>query len=180
VPWLRGLTTQLQERLPNEADLDSLWARTRSVVSSCATRSAAYLQWRYELGANGRYQFASCWRGPELVGLAVMQNPERLDDPRLAGLVIGSVVDLILDPSCPGAVSSLLVAARRWARSRNHDALLLTMSQRGLRVPLLRAGYISMPGNIHLIVRDPGDKHGLSPNLDEWLLTRGDSWSDHL
>jgi hypothetical protein len=37
-----------------------------------------------------------------------------------------------------------------------------------------------MPGNIHLMLRDPGGKHGLSPNLDAWMVTRGDSWSDHL
>jgi hypothetical protein len=176
----RALTTQMQERLPGEADLDSLWTRARNVVSSCATRSAAYLQWRYELGANGRYQFASCWRGTELVGLAVMQNPERLDDARLAGLVIGSVVDLVLDPSCPGALPSLLEAARLWGRSRNYDALLLTMSHLALRASLLVAGYVPMPGNIHLMLRDPGGKHGLSPNLDAWMVTRGDSWSDHL
>ena len=176
----RGLTTQLGERLPSETDLDRLWARARGVVSSCATRSGAYLRWRYERDANVGYSFASCWRRAELVGLAVVRQPERLDDPRLAGLVIGSVVDLVLDPGCPGALPSVLSAARRWARSLNYDALLLTMSHLGLRAPVLRDGYIPIPGNIHLMLRDPGGKHALSPNLDVWMVTRGDSWSDHL
>jgi hypothetical protein len=176
----RALTTQLGERLPSEADLDSLWARARGVVGSCATRSGAYLRWRYERDANDRYRFVACWRRAELVGLAVVQRPERLDDPRLAGLVIGSVVDLVLDPCCPGALSSVLGTTRRWARSQNYDALLLTMSHLALRAPVLRVGYIPMPGNIHLMLRDPGGKHGLSPNLDAWMVTRGDAWSDHL
>jgi GNAT superfamily N-acetyltransferase len=176
----RALIAQIAERLPSETELDSLWARARLVASSCATRSGAYLKWRYELGANGRYWFASCWRGPELVGLAALQHPQRLDDPRLAGLVIGSVVDLVLDPSCPGALPRLLEAARRWATSRSYDALLLTASHLSLRAPLLRAGYIPMRGNIHLMLRDPGGKHRLSPNLDAWMVTRGDAWSDHL
>jgi hypothetical protein len=176
----RGLTTQLGDQLPSEADLDSLWARARGVVSSCATRSGAYLRWRYERDANARYWFASCWRQAELVGLAVVQRPERLDDPRLAGLVIGSVVDLVLDPSCSGALASVLGATRRWARSQNYDALLLTMSHLKLRARAMRAGYIPMAGNIHLMLRDPGGKHGLSPNLDTWMVTRGDAWSDHL
>lgn len=177
---VRALTTQLGERLPSEGDLDSLWGRARSVGSCCASRSGAYLQWRYEQGANGRYWFVSCWRQAELVGLAVLQHPERLDDPRLAGLLIGSVVDLVLDPRCPDALPSVLGAARRWARPLNYDALLLTMSNLALRGPVLRDGYVPMPGNIHLMVRDPGGKHGLSSNLDAWMVTRGDAWSDHL
>jgi hypothetical protein len=176
----RGLTTELSERLPGEADLDGLWARARGGVSCCAERSGAYLRWRYERGGSGRYSFALCRRGAELVGLAVLQHPERLDDPRLAGLVIGSVVDLLLDPGCRGALSGVLAAARRWARSLNYDALLLTMSHVAFRPGVLRAGYIPMSGNIHLMLRDPGGKHGLSPNLDVWMVTRGDAWSDHL
>jgi hypothetical protein len=176
----RGLNTQLQETLPSEADLDSLWARAQGVVGCCATRSGAYLRWRYERDANARYWFASCWRQAELVGLAVVQRPERLDDPRLAGLVIGSVVDLVVDQSCPGALASVLGAARRWAMSQNYDALLLTMSHLKLRAPMIRAGYIPMAGNIHVMLRDLGGKHGLSPNLDAWTVTRGDAWSDHL
>ena len=177
---VRGLTTQLAEQLPSERDLDSLWDSARVAGSCCASRSGAYLRWRYQRGANDRYWFASCWRQTELVGLAVLQHPERLDDPRLAGLLIGSVVDLVLDPKCPNALPRVLGAARQWARSLQYDALLLTMSHLALRGTTLRAGYVPMSGNIHLMLRDPGGKHGLSPNLDAWMVTRGDAWSDHL
>jgi hypothetical protein len=177
---VRALTTELGERLPSEGVLDSLWDRARAAGSCCASRSGAYLKWRYEHGMKGRYCFASCWRQAELVGLAVLQHPERLDDPRLAGLMIGSVVDLVLDPRCPGALSSVLGAARRWARSLDYDALLLTASHLALRGAVLRDGYVPMAGNIHLMLRDPGGKHGLSPHLDAWMVTRGDAWSDHL
>jgi hypothetical protein len=176
----RALTTRVEARLPGEADLNSLWTRARAAPGCRASRSGAYLRWRYEYAAHDRYWFASTWRGAELAGLAVLQRPERLDDPRLAGLVIGSVVDLVLDPGCPAALARLLAAARRWARSEAYDALLLTMSHRALRLPLLRSGYLPMPGNIHFMLRDPGGKHGLSRSLDDWLVTRGDAWSDHL
>lgn len=177
---VRALTTRLEERLPSESDLDSLWDRARGAGICCASRSGAYLRWRYERGENSRYWFASCWHRTELVGLVVLQHPERLDDPRLAGLKIGSVVDLVLDPGCKYALPSVLGAARRWARSLKYDALLLTMPHLALRAPVLRAGYIPMGGNIHLMLRDPGDKHGLSQNIDVWMVTRGDAWSDHL
>jgi hypothetical protein len=177
---VRALTTQLKEQLPSEAELDGLWARARGAISSCAERSAAYLKWRYERGAKGRYWFASCWRGTDLVGLAVVQHPERLADPRLSGLAIGTVVDLLIDPNCPGSLPGALGAARRWAMSLNYDALLLTMSLRAFRAPVLRAGYIPMGGNIHVMLRDAGGKQGLSRNLDDWMVTRGDAWSDHL
>jgi hypothetical protein len=176
----RTLTARAGERLPSDADLDSLWERARGLASCCAMRSSAYLRWRYERDDIELHWFATCWCGNELVGLAVMQHPERIDDPRLAGLLIGSVVDLLLDPSCPGALPSLLGAVRRWGKSLNYDALLLTMSHLALRAPLLRAGYMPMPGNIHLMLRDPGGRHELSPNLDAWMVTRGDAWSNHL
>jgi hypothetical protein len=138
------------------------------------------LRWRYERGGEGHYCFASAWRGDDMVGLAVLAPPRRADDSRIAGLGIGSVVDLLLDPNCPAALPSLLGVARRWARAANYDALLVTASHRCLRGPLRRAGYVPMPGNIHLMLRDAGGKYGLSTDLDAWMVTRGDAWSDHL
>jgi hypothetical protein len=176
----RRLTTQLDTRLSSEAALDSLWARAQRIGSCSAARSSAYLRWRYERGGKGHYCFASAWRGDDMVGLAVLAPPLRADDSRIAGLGIGSVIDLLLDPNCPAALPSLLGAARRWARAANYDALLLTASHRCLRVPLRRAGYVQMPGNIHLMLRDAGGKFGLSTDLDAWMVTRGDAWSDHL
>jgi len=176
----RRLTTQLAERLPESAALDSLWSRAQRHLSSSATRSGAYLSWRYERGTSGQYRFASVWRRDDLVGLAVLAHPLRPDDSRIAGIGIGSVVDLVLDPDCVGALPSVLAVARHWARSANYDAVILTTSRRALRGPLLRAGYLPMPGNIHLLVRDPGGKHGLSTDLDAWMVTRGDAWGDHL
>jgi len=176
----RRVTTQLKEQLPGEAALDSLWTRAQRAKSHSATRSGAYLRWRYERSAQGRYCFASAWRGEDLVGLAVLAHPQRPDDSRIAGLGIGSVVDLVLDPDCPAALPGVLGVARRWARSANYDALLLTASHGALRGPLLRAGYLQIPGNIHLLLRDPGGRYGFSTDLDAWMVTRGDAWGDHL
>ena len=176
----RKLTTQLGASLPSEAALDSLWARARRNLACSPVRSGAYLRWRYERGAKGRYSFVSAWRGDEIVGLAVLASPQRQDDSRIAGLSIGSVVDLLLDPECSAALPKLLRRARQWARAANHDALLLTASHHSLRGPLLRAGYIRLPGNIHVMLRDPGGKHGLSTNLDTWMVTRGDASGDQL
>ena len=176
----RRLTPQLAERLPAPEALDSLWSRAERSLSSSATRSGAYLRWRYERGGSSQYRFASIWRGDDIVGLAVLAHPLRPGDSRIAGLRIGSVVDLVLDPDCAGALAGVLAIARRWARSANYDALLFTASRRALRGPLFRAGYLAIPGNIHLLLRDPGGQHGLSTNLDAWMVTRGDAWGDHL
>lgn len=176
----RRLTTQLGTRLSSEAALDSLWARARRASCCSPARSSAYLRWRYTRGGEGHYCFASAWRGDDIMGLAVLAPPRRADDSRIAGLGIGSVVDLVLDPDCPAALPSLLGVARRWARDANYDALLLTASDVRLRAPLLRAGYFPIPGNIHLMLRDAGGKHGLSTNLDAWMVNRGDAWGDHV
>jgi hypothetical protein len=180
----RGLRTELSERLPQQAALDGLWVRAQRAPGCSATRSGAYLRWRYESGASGHgkahYCFATAWRAAELVGLAVLAQPQRRDDARIRGLGIGSVVDLVLDPGCPGALHGVLAVARRWAQGASYDALLLTVSRRALRGSLLRAGFIPTPGNIHLLLRDPGARHGLSTDLDAWMVTRGDAWSDHV
>jgi hypothetical protein len=176
----RRLNTQLGTSLPDEAALDSLWARARRNLGCSPVRSGAYLRWRYQRGAKGRYCIASAWRGHDLVGLAVLASPQRHDDARIAGLSIGSVVDLVLDPACPAALPSLLRVARQWARAAKYDALLLTASHHSLRGPLFRAGYIRLPGNIHLMVRDRGGKYGLSTNLSSWMVTRGDASGDQL
>jgi hypothetical protein len=176
----RQLTTQLGARLPTEAELDNLWLRAQCAGTSSPTRSGAYLRWRYEADGKGHYCFASAWRGHELVGLAVLAPPLRPDDSRIAGLRIGSVVDLVLDSNCSTALPILLGVARRWARAANYDALLLTASHLGLRGQLLRAGYVQMPGNIHLMLRDVGGKNGLSTDLGAWMVTRGDAWGDQL
>jgi hypothetical protein len=176
----RKLTTQLGANLADEAALDSLWARARRNLGCSPVRSGVYLRWRYERGAKGRYCFASVWRGDDVVGLAVLASPQRADDSRITGLSIGSVVDLVLDPDCSAALPSLLRVARQWAKAANHDALLLTASHRGLRGRLLRAGYIRVPGNIHVMLRDRGGKYGLSTDLDTWMVTRGDACGDQL
>lgn len=176
----RELTTKLATRLPSEATLDSLWARARSASGCSPTRSGAYLLWRYERGGEGHYSFAAAWCGDDLMGIAVLAPPRRVDDSRIAGLGLGSVVDLLLDPNCPAALPSLLGIARGWARVANYDALLLTASQLRLRGPLRRSGYFQVPGNIHLMLRDSGGKRGLSTDLDTWTVTRGDAWGDHL
>jgi hypothetical protein len=114
------------------------------------------------------------------VALAVLAPPQRLDDSRLAGLGIGSIVDLVLDPNCRAALPRALQVARRWARTASYDALLFTASHYSLSGPMLRAGYFKTPGNIHMLVRDKGAQSGLSSDLAEWNVTRGDAWSDHL
>ncbi len=167
------------ERLPADAALESLWARARLAGTCGATRSGAYLRWRYERGASGQYTFASVWRDQELVALAVLAPPQRLDDSRLAGLGIGSIVDLVLDPNCRPALPQALQVCRRWARTASYDALLFTGSHCSLSGPMLRAGYFKMPGNIHMLLRDKCQS-ALSSNLAKWNLTRGDAWSDHL
>jgi hypothetical protein len=175
----RRMTTKLNEQLPGEAVLDNLWARARG-KSHSATRSGAYLSWRYGRSAQGRYCFALAWRGEDLVGLAVLAHPQRLDDSRIAGLGIGSVVDLVLDPDCPAALAGVLEVARRWARSAYYDVLLVTASLGTLCGPMLRAGYLQIPGNVHLLLRDPCGSYAFSTDLDAWMVTRGDAWGDHV
>lgn len=175
-----GLRVRLDARLPLAESLDGLWARAQLAPGCRTSRSAPYLRWRYEREPGPKYSFATAWRGAELVGLAVLAHPQRLDDSRIGGLGLGSVVDLVLDPRCPAALPAVLKQARRWAKTADYDALVLTSPHEELHRALFASGYVRIPGNIHLLIRDPLGAQGLSGNLNTWMVTRGDAWGDHL
>ncbi len=176
----RRLRSEWSKSLPEHTVLDDLWSRARGAGTCGGTRSGAYLRWRYPADAASQYSFATVWQDRRLAALVTLAAPQRLDDSRLQGLAIGSVVDLVFDPNIPHALAKALARARRWGRAQGYDALLFTASHHSLRGALRGAGYFRTPGNIHLLVRDKGGQSGLSPDLGQWSVTRGDAWSDHL
>lgn len=172
-----GLSAQVQSSPPAAQQIDALWRAMRGSLAMLPNRSGAYIAWRY---AGRRYQFICVRRGEALAALAVVRRPERVDDPRLAGLRVGLIVDLVVDPLDTAAARQALLAARGWGRRSECDAVLLTLSHRNTGRIMTGLGYARIPGNVHFLLRVPAGALDAPQGLDNAWITRGDAWGDDI
>jgi GNAT superfamily N-acetyltransferase len=176
-----GLRTRLTAEPPPQEQIDRLWEKLRTHLNFAPSRSGAYVAWRYAGENLGRYEFISVYSGAELRALAVVRRAQRNDDPRLAGLRLGLVVDLVLDPSDTRAAVVALVAARTWGRQVDCDAVLLTISHAAIGRLAIKVGYARIPGNVHCLLRErDGELGAIKGGLERSWLTRGDAWGDDI
>ena len=175
-----GLRARLVANPPPAAEIDALWLRLRGQLSLAPSRGGSYTEWRYAVEHPGRYQFVEVRRQGKLVGLVVVRKPERVDDPRLAGLRVGLIVDWIVDPVDTGAVTATLLAARKWGKKAGCDAILLTISHLEVGRLVKRLGFVRIPGNIHFMLRVPAGLIDAPRGIERSWLMRGDAWSDDI
>ena len=176
-----GLRARIGATPPGVAETDAVWERLRTQLDLSPSRCGAYMEWRYAGQRPGRYEFIEVRRGSQLVALVVVRRPERVDDPRLAGLRVGLVVDLVVDPTDTAAVTAAFLAARKWGKKASCDAVLLTLSHLGVGRLVKRLGFIKIPGNVHFMLRTPAGAPITAPKdtRRSWL-TRGDAWGDDI
>jgi GNAT superfamily N-acetyltransferase len=165
---------------PAAAEVDPLWLRLRAQLNLAPSRGGSYLEWRYDREHPGRYQFIEVRRQGRLTSLVVARLPERVDDPRLAGLRVGLIVDLLVDPADTTAVTAALLAARQWGAKAGCDAILLTISHLGVGRLVKRLGFVRIPGNIHCMLRVPAGALDAPASMEHSWLMRGDAWSDDI
>jgi hypothetical protein len=176
-----GLRSRIVATPPGVAETDAIWERLRTQLDLSPSRCGAYMQWRYAGQRPGRYEFIEVRRGSQLVALVVVRRPERVDDPRLAGLRVGLVVDLVVDPTDTAAVTAAFLAARKWGKKASCDAVLLTLSHLGVGRLVKRLGFIKIPGNVHFMLRVPLGAPMTAPkDTGRSWLTRGDAWGDDI
>jgi hypothetical protein len=161
--------------------LDRLWEQCRSSIGSSVVRNAAYLLQRYGSPSEaGQYHWVGVWRGAALAGIAVLRAPRGQADPRLAGIRVATVSDILVSSSRPAGLA-LLGAIERRARVFDADAILATVSSPRLRSLLALQGYFRLPGNVHFFIRDVSSgAEQLHGPLSSWWLTRGDGESDQV
>jgi hypothetical protein len=150
-----------------------LWVRARAGVRAAAARDAADLEARY--GAGG-YRWIGVRESGGLVALGVLRPPSPGGDPRLGGIAVATLSDLVVPPGRPDAARALLATAELAARGLGADALLCSASHRSLRGPLRRRGYLSTGARVHALLRAPG--LDLPGDAGDWWLTRGDGLAD--
>ncbi len=117
-------------------------------------------------------------RGGELVAFAALLPPGTgPGDPRLGGLRLATLSDLLVAGDHPAAGRAALARAEELARGLGADGILATASHPAALALLRRAAYLPAPGNVHLLVRPPKDLT-FPEDLGQWWITRADGDSE--
>lgn len=157
--------------------VEDLWTGARRRMGLAAARDDAYLARRYE-SAGDPYRVVRLHRAGRLGGVAYVRAPRTEGDPRLRGIRVATLSDVLFPLDQPELGLRLLRGAEVAARDLGADALLASMSHREIRPLLAKRGFVPAGGNLRFLVRDargelPGDS-----TLDDWWVSRGDMNAD--
>lgn len=160
-------------------ELDVLWSRVRDGFAFSVVRDARYLLSRYPAGTGSPYLWCDARRDGRLFGVAILRRPRVDGDPRLKGIRVATLVDIVYPLDEPDAGLALLGAVERAARQVDADAVLATASSPVLHALLRKQCFLPLQGNVHFLLRDSAsDGSAFRGGLPDWWLTRGDGNSD--
>jgi hypothetical protein len=175
----RGLHAALDPQ--SDRGLDELWEQVASELRCTPVRDAAYFRRLYGGSAGGSYRILSMERDGSPVAWASIRLPrngEGADDPRLRGIRIATLSEVVVPVSRADDALALLREAESVARDEGADALLCSASDPRLRHWLSSSAFVRVGGNLHFVARGPRDGPPLPVSLDEWWLTRADGGAD--
>lgn len=158
-------------------ELDTLWQQVQGEVPAMPARDGRTWSQRYFADGATMYRRVTLRRQGRLVGMALVKVPRVKGDPRLAGLRMASISDLLISPCDPG-VGALLQAAEDAAAHMGAGSVILSVTDRRLVAAARQRGYLQRPGNIHFFLRDTNRDSAWPEPLGDWWLTRGDGESD--
>ena len=166
---------------PSSDEIDLTWEHARSGIHAGPVRNGEYLLRRYANERDGaRYQFVAARTRGALSGLAVVRSPGGTADPRLAGIRVATISDIVFPPDAPVVGLALLGAVERAAATCDADALLCTSYDPRLVSLLRRQLYLRASAHVHFFLRDRPGRSKWPPSLDAWWLARGDGHSDEV
>ncbi len=180
---VRGFDVDVSGSLPDASELDALWARARETIRAGAVRDGRFLTWRYDAARGRMYEAVAVRRrtpGTPLAAVAVVRRPSEKGDPRLRGIKVATLSDVLFSVDDPAAGVAAVRGAERVARRMGADAIVCSVAHPAITTLLRRRAYLRLPGNLHLLLRDPRSAAALPTALDEWWLTRGDASSDEV
>lgn len=175
---LPALATTVQvDAWPDDDELDTLWRAARADIGAAAVRDAAGLGARFR--GDPSYHVVTARRSGRLAGVAIVRGPRGVGDPRLAGVSVATIADILFAPQDRAVGLALTGGAERVARACRADVLLCGATHPALAGVLARQAYLRLPGTIHLLVRDArADRSVWTPDVARWWLTRGDGGAD--
>lgn len=167
--------------LPPAHEVDALWTQARSAIAAAAVRDWAMLQWRYGPSTGGPYECVTVRDSQGvLAALSIVRRPRGESDPRLRGIRMATISDVLFAPGSAQAGLAAFAGAERVARDMDADAMLCSAMHPAITGLLAGRAYVRLPGNVHLMIRDPKGAGGLSTQIDAWWVMRGDAGSDEV
>lgn len=175
------LNTERFTTTPAADEIELLWKTVSSAFPSGVVRDSRYLLHRYPAGTESPYLWIGARRGGVLVGVAILRRPRPDGDPRLQGVRVATLADVLHSPREPAVGLALLGAVERLARTTGADAVLATCPTPALQTLLRRQWYLPIAGNVHFLLRDvTSERSRFGGALQEWWLTRGDGSADEV
>lgn len=176
-----NIDTSFDGVAPIGDEIDALWEHARSGIRSGPVRDGQYLLRRYANEHDkARYQFVTARVGGSLLGLAVVRAPGGISDPRLGGIRVATISDIVFPPDARLVGLALLGAVERAAAVCDADAILCTSDHPRLVSLLKRQVYLRASANVHFFLRDRSGGSKWPQSLDAWWLARGDGHSDEV
>lgn len=159
-------------------ELDVLWKIVRQSYTAAPVRNGVYMKWRYMSDSEQLYSFVTVHENNKLAGVAVVRKPKKVRDERLKGIRLATLSDILYPADRKDIGRALLMGAEKQAKNTQADVLLCSASYSSLQGILLKQGYISVPGNIHFLLRTPD--MDMPNGINNWWITRGDGNSDEV
>lgn len=178
-----GMFIDLSGSLPSRSALDELWAYARPNILAGAVRDGTFLSWRYAPRAGAMYEAVAVYERrneKRLVAIAVVRRWSENSDHRLRGIKVATLADILFRADEPTAGVAALRGAESIARRMGADAIVCSAAHPAITSALRRQAYLRLPGNVHLMLRDPTGAMGPPLPVDAWWLTRGDASSDEV
>jgi hypothetical protein len=167
--------------LPSRGDLDALWEQSRTTFVSAAVRDGIWLPWRYAPATGATYEAATIrHRDGTVRAVCIVRKPREVSDPRLRGIRVATLSDLLFPATDADAGHAAIVAAEALAHRMNADALACSASHEAITSLLARRTWVRLSGNVHLMIRDPKNATALAPDAGQWWVLRGDASSDEV
>lgn len=174
-PSGRGVTA-LDPPTLDEGWLDALWGRCADTLQPAPVRDGAHLRARLT-ARPGVYQALTLEAEGRPAGFALVRRPREAGDPRLSGIRLATLADLVFPADRPDLGLRLLAGAEQAALRLGADAMLCSSSHRQLPGLLHRRGYVGLGGNVHFMIKPKGfSVQGQA--LQDWWLMRADGEAD--
>jgi hypothetical protein len=161
---------------PGRDELDDVWRTSRVTLAASPVRDGRYLRSRFGAG----YLFATVREAGRLVGVAALRQPSATGDPRLRGVRVATVSDIVFPAQRATVGLAVLGGVERVARAAGADAILCTTSHHALTRLLRRQAYVRLPGNVHFFLHDRTGAARWPHDLRSWWLARGDGDADEV
>lgn len=181
LPSSMQFSTDISGQLPSRRLLDDLWTRARPTIIAGAVRDGSFLSWRYHTRPGDPYEAVAVHETTgtkRLVAIALVRRWGETSDRRLRGIRVAILADILFRADELEAGVAALAGAERIARRMGADAILCSTAHPAITSALRRQAYLRLPGNVHLMFRDPSRTVGLPLEVDAWWLMRGDASSD--